>query len=82
MVPLPPLGNMFSRRAVEAAIWHIGKAFSIMGYQDPRLIHQGRRNDIRIQYIYHCYTKEDPPQPRVKTIILQIIRWITNTYAS
>ena len=62
-------------RTVEDYVRSVGQTYLSLGTQDPRLNTSGNL-DFRIQRMYACYTKEDPPPNRVKPVPVPVLRRI------
>ena len=85
----PPILNAFTRdyqtgniapnscavqsRTVEDAVRLIGQAIEILGAKDPRMTSTGKI-DGRLQLQFRCYSWQDPPLSRVKSIPFQVLR--------
>ena len=62
-------------RTVEDYVRSIGQTYLAMGAQDPRLNTSGNM-EFRLQRMFSCYSKQDPPPNRVKPVPVQVIRRI------
>ena len=51
----------------------IGQAIAILGAKDPRMTSTGKIYG-RLQLQFRCYSRQVPPQSRVKPIPVQVLR--------
>ena len=72
---LAPSRNSLRSRSVEDYLRSIGQAFRELGMSDPRL-GPDLKQDHRLQRMWRCYSKEDPPPDRVKPVPIQVLRHI------
>ena len=72
---LSPSKHSLRARSVEDYVRSIGQAFRELGLNDPRL-GPDLKQDHRLQRMWRCYTKQDPPPDRVKPVPIQVLRHI------
>jgi hypothetical protein len=68
-------------RTVEDYVRSVGQTYLSLGTQDPRL-NTGGTLDFRLQRMFACYTKQDPPPNRVKPVPVQVLRRIFSIAAT